>query len=455
MSGTVTSTGQRLRPTAAPRNPGTSVTVEIAKMALALLARRGLPPTPANYGLAWQEASDAVMARDGKVRQPAARPPADRSEAPVAAPPVVADNTPSPSTAMPDAAPAETAVGARAVVVAPPALHDASRRATELARLVETLCDVLASLSDDESWVSGQIDAIRRLVQGDIDRAALGDLRVLLSDTAQRQKVVRAQRQRTIDHLKRSLVEMAGVIAGLSQSTGSFADRMAERAAGIEQAPSLEALGDLVRGLLDDTRTMQTSVEESRQGLARSGEAAADLEQELFRLEKQLATVSAEMLTDHLTRTMNRRGLDESFDRCVAEARARGSPLSVALIDVDDFKRLNDALGHQAGDEALRHVADLLKGRLRPTDIVARYGGEEFVLLLPGSSRAFAVTAVERLQRALTEHVFVHGVNRTFITFSGGVTEVAEGDTLNSAVMRADQAMYIAKREGKNCVRTA
>ncbi len=338
---------------------------------------------------------------------------------------------------------------------ADPALHDASRRAVELARLVETLCDVLASLSDDESWVSGQIDAIRRIVNGDIDRAAVADLRVLLSDTAQRQKVVRAQRQRTVDHLKRSLVEMAGVIAGLSQSTGSFADRMAERAVGIEQAPSLEALGDLVRGLLDDTRSMQSSVEASRQGLARSGEAAADLEQELFRLEKQLATVSAEMLTDHLTRTMNRRGLDESFERCVAESRARGTPLSVALIDVDDFKRLNDALGHQAGDEALRHVADLLKGRLRPTDVVARYGGEEFVLLLPGSSRAYAVTAVERLQRALTEHVFVHGVNRTFITFSGGVTEVLDGDTLNSAVMRADQAMYVAKREGKNCVRTA
>lgn len=427
-------------------------------MALALLARRGLPPTPVNYGRAWQEASDAVMVRDGRSRPasgsapaPAAAPTEAAAETSGGSPPTVVRPTPLVSAA--------TAGGALPVASPPPevdpALHDASRRAAELARLVETLCDVLASLSDDESWVSGQIDAIRRLVHGDIDRAAIADLRVLLADTAQRQKVVRAQRQRTVDHLKRSLVEMAGVIAGLSQSTGSFADRMAERAVGIEQAPSLEALGDLVRGLLDDTRTMQTSVEESRLGLARSGEAAADLEQELYRLEKQLATVSAEMLTDHLTRTMNRRGLDESFDRCVADSRARGTPLSVALIDVDDFKRLNDALGHQAGDEALRHVADLLKGRLRPTDIVARYGGEEFVLLLPGSSRSYAVTAVERLQRALTEHVFVHGANRTFITFSGGVTEVLEGDTLNSAVMRADQAMYVAKREGKNCVRTA
>ena len=75
--------------------------------------------------------------------------------------------------------------------------------------------------------------------------------------------------------------------------------------------------------------------------------------------------------------------------------------------------------------------------------------------MLIGVNRDLAVSTVERLQRALTGHVFMHGESRTFITFSGGVTEVREGDSLNSALVRADEAMYRAKREGKNCVRVA
>jgi diguanylate cyclase len=421
------------------RARGGGITAQIARAALANLMSQGLPPTPDNYSRAWREACDAALVRDPPVR------------------PSGPKNEPAPASAggdgeLPDEVQLAPALAAAAQPGAPSAeVHEAERRSGELIRLVHTLCDVLGSFSDDESWVSGQIQAVRRLVQGDIDRAALADLRVLLGDTARRQKTVREQRQRTVDHLKSSLVE----IAGLSRSTDSFADRMAERAAGIEGAPSLEALGDLVKGLLDDTRSMQVSVEESRQGIERSSETAADLEKELARLEEQLATVSAEMLTDHLTRTMNRRGLDESFLSCHAEALAQGSALSVALIDVDDFKRLNDALGHQAGDEALRHVADLLKTKLRPTDVVARYGGEEFVMVLPGAERDAAVKTIERLQRALTEHVFVHGANRTFITFSGGVTQVRLEDSLQTALKRADHAMYVAKRAGKNCVRKA
>lgn len=426
------------------RSRGGGITAQIARAALADLIRQGLPPTPDNYARAWREACDAALVRDPPLR-PAARHAARVSAAATR------------DAGLPDDVelPAAPTLGTAGQTGPSPELHDAERRSGELVRLVHTLCDVLGSLSDDESWVSGQIQAVRRLVVGDIDRAALADLRVLLGDTARRQRSVREQRQRTVDHLKSSLVEMAGVIAGLSRSTDSFADRMAEHAAGIEEAPSLEALGDLVKGLLDDTRSMQVSVEESREGIERSSETAADLEKELARLEEQLATVSAEMLTDHLTRTMNRRGLDESFLSCHSEVLAQGSSLSVALIDVDDFKRLNDALGHQAGDEALRHVADLLKAKLRPSDVVARYGGEEFVMVLPGAERDAAVRTIERLQRALTEHVFIHGANQAFITFSGGVTQVRLEDTLQTALKRADHAMYVAKRAGKNCVRTA
>ena len=125
------------------------------------------------------------------------------------------------------------------------------------------------------------------------------------------------------------------------------------------------------------------------------------------------------------------------------------------MIDVDDFKALNDALGHQAGDDALRHLSLMLKDRLRPNDGVARYGGEEFVILLPGANLSDAQATLVRLQRELTRHVFMHDERRRFITFSGGVTSVRYDDSMATALARADDAMYRAKREGKNCVRTA
>jgi diguanylate cyclase len=436
MSGVIASDERQERERRRQRSAAQSAaqSVAIAKTALQLLSAKGLPPTPDNYAKAWAEASaERLLGGTGYASELT----------------VIASDEPAAASAPAQPEPESPTVGPERT------LPQAERLADELVRMVDVLCDVLASLTEDESWVNGQIEAVRRLLHGDIDRSAIADLRLLLADTAERQKQVRDQRARTLAQLKQSLAEMAGVIAELSASTDTFANRMADHAASIEEAPSLEALGDMVRGLLEDTRTMQVSVETSREGLVKSSEAAASLEQELHRLEKQLAAASAEMLTDHLTRAMNRRGLEESFAKAAVEAGLTGQPLSVALIDVDDFKRLNDALGHKAGDEALRHLADLLRTRLRPSDIVARYGGEEFVLVLIGVNQALAVSTVERLQRALTGHVFMHGESRTFITFSGGVTEVREGDSLNSALVRADEAMYRAKREGKNCVRVA
>ena len=438
MSGVIASDERQERERRRQRSAAQSAaqSVAIAKTALQLLSAKGLPPTPDNYAKAWTEVSAERLLGGAGYASELTAIAAEQAEAP----PAQAEPQPEPEAA--SASPERT-------------LPQAERLADELVRMVHVLCDVLASLTEDESWVNGQIEAVRRLLEGDIDRSAIADLRLLLADTAERQKQVRDQRARTLAQLKQSLSEMAGVIADLSASTDSFANRMADHATSIEEAPSLEALGDMVRGLLEDTRTMQVSVETSREGLVKSSEAAASLEQELHRLEKQLAAASAEMLTDHLTRAMNRRGLEEAFEKASVEAGLSDQPLSVALIDVDDFKRLNDALGHKAGDEALRHLADLLRTRLRPTDIVARYGGEEFVLVLIGVNRDLAVSTVERLQRVLTGHVFMHGDSRTFITFSGGVTEVREGDSLNTALVRADEAMYRAKREGKNCVRAA
>jgi diguanylate cyclase len=294
-----------------------------------ILAQRKLAPTPENYALAWAKAQGlAGTAQPDARREPPAR--------------------------------EVTREGRR--------LRHVERMVAELKEMVRALCEMMGNLADDESWVSGQIATVRRALEGELDRSAIAELRALLLDTGSHQKRIQEQRRRTLDHLKRTLSEMAGVIASLMASTDTFADQMNEHAVSIEGATSLDALSETVRGLLEDTRTMRTAVDLSRDGLSRSQGVAASLEREVSRLEEELAAASAEMVTDHLTRTMNRRGLEEAFVGAQERTLASGKPLTLAMIDVDDFKRLNDALGHKAGDEALRHLADLLRLKLRPTD---------------------------------------------------------------------------------------
>jgi diguanylate cyclase len=131
------------------------------------------------------------------------------------------------------------------------------------------------------------------------------------------------------------------------------------------------------------------------------------------------------------------------------------APFSVALLDIDHFKRLNDALGHQAGDQALVHLTSVVRQLLRPTDSFARYGGEEFLVLLPNSDLADAERIMLRVQRELTKQFFLHDNQRVLITFSAGVAQLQSGEAQADLLKRADTAMYKAKAAGRNRVERA
>jgi diguanylate cyclase len=124
--------------------------------------------------------------------------------------------------------------------------------------------------------------------------------------------------------------------------------------------------------------------------------------------------------------------------------------LSIGLLDVDNFKKLNDELGHGAGDVALKSLAEVVSKALRPMDLVARYGGEEFVVLLPNTPVAEGEQILTRLQRSLTGGLFMHEQKQVFVTFSAGVTAYRPGERIEVALERADEALYEAKRTGKN-----
>ncbi|WP_291992393.1 GGDEF domain-containing protein [Candidatus Accumulibacter sp. ACC003] len=167
-------------------------------------------------------------------------------------------------------------------------------------------------------------------------------------------------------------------------------------------------------------------------------------------LESALAEARMAAFTDTLTGALNRRGFADAYQRELARSRRNGSQLAIALIDLDDFKRLNDSLGHQVGDEALVHLVKGLRAALRPSDILCRFGGEEFVVLLPETALPEAVAAISRFQRQFAARALPD--RDIVVTFSAGVVVNESAESVEDAILRADAATYAAKRAGKNCV---
>jgi diguanylate cyclase len=200
---------------------------------------------------------------------------------------------------------------------------------------------------------------------------------------------------------------------------------------------------------------VQTEALKSRDRMLAARQEVEEAEAKISSLEAELRHMSELVREDQLTGSLNRRGLDDVFDRETARADRRGTPLCVALLDLDDFKKLNDNHGHQAGDAALRHLVKIVKDELRSMDVIARFGGEEFVILLPETTLEAAAQTMTRLQRELTKHFFLHENDKLLITFSAGVALRVPNETQDALIARADKAMYAAKKAGKNRVMVA
>lgn len=166
------------------------------------------------------------------------------------------------------------------------------------------------------------------------------------------------------------------------------------------------------------------------------------------RLEGELHRLAT---TDVLTQSSNRRHFFECARREFEHARKFGSPLAFLLLDLDDFKKINDQYGHQVGDEVLRRLAHCGSNALRRGDLFGRIGGEEFAALFPGCEQDVALQVAERLQREVQRLSFRHEGTSFGITVSQGLTSLLATDvSLDALYARADAAMYMAKRQGKN-----
>ncbi|MFW6067752.1 MAG: GGDEF domain-containing protein [Myxococcota bacterium] len=163
-------------------------------------------------------------------------------------------------------------------------------------------------------------------------------------------------------------------------------------------------------------------------------------------------TIYRMTIVDGLTGVHNKRYLMETLDREISRARRHQRPLSLMMFDIDRFKQINDTLGHLAGDYILKEMAQAVRARLRPDDVVARYGGEEFAVVLPETATSDAMDIAERIRQLIDGHPFEFEHERIHVTVSAGVAELQEGMDVMQLVKAADERLYEAKRNGRNRV---
>lgn len=231
----------------------------------------------------------------------------------------------------------------------------------------------------------------------------------------------------------------------------------------VQEAADLDSLKHVLESHLEgllgtmDEHQQQRDLREQETAARLRGlaERVANMEQEAQGYREHLEVQRQKALIDPLTGLPNRAAWSERLDQEVNDWHQRGNSLSLAMLDLDHFKRINDGYGHLAGDKVLKIIASVLRKRLRPSDFIARFGGEEFVLLMPDSSLADALAAGEVLRAAIEACPFHFKGEPVTITVSMGVAQFQPGERSDLALKRADAALYRAKAAGRNQVQAA
>ena len=177
----------------------------------------------------------------------------------------------------------------------------------------------------------------------------------------------------------------------------------------------------------------------------------ADMRHQLLEIKRQL---EIQAQTDELTKLPNRRHFFSQLESEISRAKRYKTPLSIAYLDLDNFKTINDSYGHEAGDAVLCAVSDALNNKLRSEDSIGRMGGEEFCICLPGATADKSIEPCERYRSLISALVVVCRKENLKVTASFGLTTFdPQTDDSSSLLARADEALYRAKKDGRNCVR--
>jgi diguanylate cyclase len=321
-----------------------------------------------------------------------------------------------------------------------------------LLSLLRLLVENIDELVIDDRWLHGQIEVVREIIEKPLSQRTVDDAERRLKEVLFKQCQLKTSLLETREAIKQMLAGFVDHLADFADATSDYHDKIEDFAEKISSANNISELENVLGEVMRETRNIQINAQRSRDDLLATQQKVKETEARIAELEKELEKTSDLVRHDQLTGVLNRHGLEDMFAKEAARGRRHDTVLCVALLDIDNFKKLNDALGHAAGDQALIHLASVCRETLRPQDTIARYGGEEFIILLPETHLEEATQALTRLQRELTKKFFLHDNDKILITFSAGVTQMHPSDSQATVIKRADEAMYNAKQTGKNRV---
>lgn len=254
--------------------------------------------------------------------------------------------------------------------------------------------------------------------------------------------------QQTGQKFEEQLEDVLAFLANASGDVTNFNESLRSNLGDLANSKGLEGIRSVVKSLVDETRKMQKSNQALQEKLRTSS-------QEIEQLRRNLEDVQREALTDPLTGINNRKSFDGHLRHNAMMAMEDGTPLCLAMIDIDHFKRFNDTYGHVTGDQVLKLVANILKDNLKGRDVPARYGGEEFAIVFPHTELHQAKHVAEHIRNAVSSKRLRNrqtGMEMGSITLSVGLAEFRPGEPLTDLIERADAALYKAKNEGRNRV---
>ncbi len=332
---------------------------------------------------------------------------------------------------------------------------DAHAQQEMLKRILLLLVENIGELLDDDTWLRGQIDMVQDVIAGPLMIQSLQEAEKRLKEVIYKQSMVKHGLREATATLKATMTTFVSRMSDAVAANDEYQGKIASHIEQISNTEDVLELNRILENLLEETRVAQTNTRRAHDQLTLERDIALQADSRIKELETQLAQMSALVREDPLTRSLNRRGLDDEFAREASRADRYDTPFAIVVLDIDNFKALNDKRGHQTGDEALVHLVKVAKEELRLTDHIARLGGEEFLVILPNTPLDEAARIITRLQRNLTKKYFLDNNEKVLITFSAGVTERAPGEAQEAAIARADAAMYQAKQTGKNRVCTA
>lgn len=326
------------------------------------------------------------------------------------------------------------------------------RMQESLIQMLRLLISSMGELTVEDQWLHGQISIVQDIISKPLNIDTVYNAESSLKELIYKQSNIKPGLISAKETLKSMMSTFVTGLADITESTGSYQEKISSYQEQISTTDDMGQLNSILQGLVGDIKDMNAAAQHTHSAFHETQKQVEEAEKQINELTIKLDFISEAAHQDFLTGALNRRGMDEAIDREFTRADRHGTALSLAMLDIDHFKKINDTMGHSTGDVALAHLAKVVKGLLRTTDVLARYGGEEFVILLPGSKQDDAINVVIGIQRELTKNFFMHNSDRVLITFSAGVAERVTGESVDSVLPRADAALYVAKQTGRNRV---